>query len=59
VFERLRQVRRGVQGFGDSAPEIFFFGPTYFRPLGIWMVEWRLFGGIEEIYSSKGFGLYY
>jgi hypothetical protein len=34
VSERLRRVRRGVrggvQGFGGSAPEFFFFGPTYF-----------------------------
>jgi hypothetical protein len=42
VSERLRRARRGVRGgcrgaeppargFGGSAPEIFFFGPTYFR----------------------------
>jgi hypothetical protein len=38
VSERLRRARGGVRGgvqgargFGGSAPEIFFFGPTYFR----------------------------
>jgi hypothetical protein len=42
VSERLRRARRGVRGgcrgaeppargFGGSAPEFFFFGPTYFR----------------------------
>jgi hypothetical protein len=35
VSERLRRVRRGAeppaQGFKGSAPEIFFFGSTYFQ----------------------------